>query len=65
MLARLGNVIYWAAAVIGTLFFLVCVYVAFSPKGGANPLTAIGFGAVAGGIIWVIGYACRYVLAGR
>jgi hypothetical protein len=66
MLARLGEVLYWAGSVLGGLLVLAAVafynYASIKP-GEILLVTAflIGFGVV----LWLIGRACRYVLAGR
>ena len=67
MLARLGDVLYWTGCLLGIL--LVAAAVAFynlaaniTPKDMTLVLAIlIGLGL----IVWLIGRACRYVLAGR
>lgn len=67
MLARLGNVLYWAGTgiaalcVIGGGAFAISIY-------NYNRADAYFIGAlwlVSAAVIWLIGRACRYVLAGR
>jgi hypothetical protein len=62
MAARLGEVIYWAASLIAALIFIAVVYDAFFGGGRADTLFhgSVIFVAI---LIWVFGFACRYVLA--
>ena len=64
MAARLGNVFYWAANAVALLFLL--------PGRWGWFLTANRDAAVMSGVyilyglgVWLLGRACRYVLAGR
>lgn len=60
MLARLGNVLYWKAAALSVL--IVVVGIPAPPKARWH-LIAVFF--VIAGVVWLLGRACRYVLAGR
>lgn len=71
MLARLGDVLYWAGCILAVvpIGFVVCVMIA---DGGLQspPQTLFElwpFAALLGisAVPWLIGRACRYVLAGR
>jgi hypothetical protein len=64
MLARLGNVLYWAGCAFAILSVGLAVFMALSP-GAYNPVSMVVFGAVIGVVLWLMGRACRYVLAGR
>jgi hypothetical protein len=62
MLARLGDVLYWTGCLLGIL--LVAAAFAYYNIGAIKPFEVallIGLGVV----FWLIGWACRYVLAGR
>jgi hypothetical protein len=64
MVARLRNVIYWAASTLAALVILLAAYAAFFGTGeGRLPLDATL--AAMGVGVWLVGRACRYVLAGR
>jgi hypothetical protein len=67
MLARLGNVLYWLGSALSILTLLII------PFGGAfglrypfrtDDIVYIVFVIIVAGLIWVVGRACRYVLAG-
>jgi hypothetical protein len=63
MLARLGNVLYWAGCLAAAIWIavLVAVFLIEHREG-----TGIAIAAVAGAVpLWVAGRACLYVLAGR
>jgi hypothetical protein len=63
MIARLGNVLYWAG----------CIFAVIIGGGGAliarndtyNPWGMFLSFAVIAAVVWVIGKTCRYILAGR
>jgi len=57
MLARLGDVLYGTACVLAVLFALI---ISLIPGNNYKPENFIGVV-----VIWLIGRACRYVLAGR
>ena len=62
--ARLGEVLYWAGCVIAVAMIgltVVAYYDGTAPSGSKFPVFVGGFAFV----VWLIGRACRYVLAGR
>jgi hypothetical protein len=62
MAARFGNAIYWAACIAAVLWaLLVFAIVQTHPDWTISTPIAIA-GAV---VIWIIGRAARYVLAGQ
>ena len=66
MLSRLGNVLYWIGCIVG----LICVAIALlgavaANESTANRITIAVLAGVVGLVAWLIGWACRYVLAGR
>ena len=66
MIARLGNVIYWAACVIAALFVAYAVFLyatAPSARHGAPGTAAMA--TLAAVAVWAIGRACRYIMACR
>jgi uncharacterized membrane protein len=64
MVARLGNVIYWAASILAAVVILLAAYAAFFGTGEGRLLLDATLGAMGVGV-WLVGRACRYVLAGR
>jgi hypothetical protein len=65
MLARIGEVLYWAAMTAGALAFVL-----FAATGVLYPGVGLGarflgiiFGAIIGLVCWVVGLAIRYLLA--
>ncbi|SDJ43385.1 hypothetical protein SAMN05216338_104956 [Bradyrhizobium sp. Rc2d] len=71
MAARLGNVLYWIGNILLVLTILVAATVAVTMIRSDNPNDVngapyVGAGiAIAGLIPYLLGRACRYVLAGR
>jgi hypothetical protein len=71
MLARLGYVLYWLGCGLAAIFLVFGVggtYVAYSTTRGTDPWSwagvAIGMVVVAA-VCWLVGRACKYVLAGK
>jgi hypothetical protein len=66
MLARLEDVLYWTGCLVGIL--LVAAAVAFYSSAAIKPAEVVLISALLiglGAVVWLIGRACRYVLAGR
>jgi hypothetical protein len=64
MTARLGEVIYWGCSGIAVIIIAAYAYSYYAyPEANGLALTAL-FGVPAA-LIWLIGRACLYVLAGR
>jgi hypothetical protein len=62
MLARLGDVLYWAGCLLAVLLVAAAIaYYNFGDIKLFELLILIGLAV----IVWMIGRACRYVLAGR
>jgi hypothetical protein len=62
MLARLGDVLYFAGCLLGVpLVATAIAYYNFEYIKLAELLIVIGLAV----IVWMIGRACRYVLAGK
>jgi hypothetical protein len=62
MLARLGEVLYWAGCLLAALLVAAAIaYYNFEDIKLVELLILIGLAV----IVWMIGRACRYVLAGR
>lgn len=63
MAARFGHVLYWAASLIAALMIGTAAFAVIANGVAINDagILATVFYAV---IIWLIGLACRYVLAG-
>ncbi len=61
MIARLGNVLYWAACGAAVLLGALGAFEFFVHKDSE----AIVVFAVLGLLVWLVGRACRYILAGR
>jgi len=64
MVARLGDVLYWAASGVAALLAAFVLMVFMLADGKGEPIFQV-LGVVIAGIIWLIGRACRYVLAGK
>ena len=64
MVARLGDVLYWACLLIGLAWLAVCV---LSLQSSFETLTGakLAFALVPAALAWLVGKAFRYVLAGR
>jgi hypothetical protein len=65
MVARLGNVLYWAACVLAVGWLAFWLY-AIRMNGGRGD-TGLGLAVTFGGaaVIWLIARATRYVLTGK
>ena len=62
MLARLGDVLYWVGCLLAVLLVAAAIaYYNFEDIKLVELLILIGLAV----IVWMIGRACRYVLAGR
>jgi hypothetical protein len=59
MAARLGDVLYWLGCVVATATGGLAAYALTFPGGEPSVI------AIIAGSIWLLGRACRYVLAGR
>ena len=65
MLARLGIVLYWFGCLLAVGWLAIgCLDGCFDHPAG-DPTNPLGLGAVIAVVMWLIGCACRYVLAGR
>jgi hypothetical protein len=62
MLALLGNVLYWAGWLVAVTLVLTSIF--YFNSGYIKPLELLVL-IVLAVIVWMIGRACRYVLAGR
>ena len=64
MVTRLGDVLYWGASLIAGLLGLISAYaIVFGAGEDRFFIDAMLF--VFAVIVWLVGRACRYVLAGR
>jgi hypothetical protein len=63
MPARLGDVLYWSGCVVAGCLALVA-FVAARNANDTGIIVGVVF-AVSALIAWIVGRACRYVLAGR
>src|SRR5262249_21460585 len=64
MVARLGNVLYWAGTLVACLIAGLTAFAVLFGTGKGDPLLQ-GLGLFVAAAIWLIGRAARYVLAGR
>lgn len=70
MAKQLGNVLYWTACTLAGLTLLIGVYSAVMLFEGWSagwptwPLAVIAMATMIAFVIWLIGAACRSVLAG-
>jgi hypothetical protein len=65
MAERIGNVLYWLGCIVAGLTALLGVGVFFTSQNQGEGLLVMTFVLVIALIAWLIGRACRYVLAGR
>jgi hypothetical protein len=61
MVERLGHVLYWAGCVLAILIIVIGVYLSWYER-DAWEMRVITF--VVAALVWLIGRACRYLLAG-
>ena len=64
IVTRLGDVLYWAASLVAAGLALFAGAVAVLNTGPDGPFIATIFAFIAV-IVWLVGRACRYGLAGR
>lgn len=64
MLARFGNVLYWAATVIAVCIIGLVAYAVMFGDPNADRFGQ-GLFAFIGVVIWLLGRAFRYVLSGE
>ena len=64
MVARLGDVLYWLGSIIAVVLWALVVVGLVWGTGASDPIGVIFLGGL-GVIAWVVGRACRYVMAGR
>lgn len=62
MTARLGNVLYWAGCAIAGLIALGCIAVGFSGRDDSTITALLLFAPAV--VVYLIGRALRYILAG-
>jgi hypothetical protein len=62
MFARLVDVIYWGCCVLAALWLAYCL-LSITSDGYPTRVLLIGF--VGAALIWLVGRAIRYVLAGK
>jgi uncharacterized protein with PQ loop repeat len=65
MAHRIGNVLYWLGCIVAGLTALLAVFVFFTSQNQSEGLLVMLFVLVFAFLAWLIGRACRYVLAGR
>lgn len=63
MASRLGDVLYWLGAIIASLIALLGFWALLNRAQGSHAFGIPLFIAAAG--FWLVGRACRYILAGR
>jgi hypothetical protein len=65
LLARLGDVLYWTTASLSALIIIVGIPAGLNEVAPDKRWTLIAVFFVIAAVIWLLGRACRYVLAGR
>jgi len=63
LLERLANVIYWTASTIALLLLAWCAWAFQYTPERERPTLLVGVGVAV--VVWLIGRAVRYVLAGK
>jgi uncharacterized membrane protein len=61
---RWAKVVYWTATTVAGLIVLVALASYFSNAAAGEPVIPIAALLLAGAI-WLVGWVCRHVLAGR
>jgi hypothetical protein len=69
MLARLGNVFYWMGCGLAVLAWVIAILMIYGDYAHLGPPRSdfyfvLGLAAVTSIVIWLLGRAARYVLAG-
>lgn len=64
MAARLGNVLYWGLSALAGVLLLIGLVAVYSSRADEQWFFAAFFGVPAV-LLWLLGRACRYVLAAR
>jgi hypothetical protein len=68
MAARLGNVLYWTGCILAGLIVVLGLTIHFAvdpaSAAGRSPEIVIAATLVAAAIVWLVGRALRYILAG-
>ena len=62
--ARWAKVVYWTATTVAGLIVVVALAGYFSNAAAGEPIIPIAALLLAGAI-WLIGWVCRHVIAGR
>jgi uncharacterized membrane protein len=62
--ARWAKVVYWVATIVAGLIVVVVLVGYFSDAAAGEPVISIAALLLAGAI-WLIGWVCRHVIAGR
>jgi hypothetical protein len=65
LLARLGDVLYWTTASLSALIIIVGIPAGLNEVAPDKRWTLFAVFFVIAAVIWLLGRACRYVLAGR
>jgi hypothetical protein len=68
MAERLGDVLYWLGCVVAILLAAGAAWVLLDTRNSRPEMIAPGFIAFVFApavVVWLVGRACRYVLAGR
>jgi hypothetical protein len=64
MAARLGQVIYWACTIIAALILVGVAFVFWRATKLDAVMFVLVFGILSAVVVWLIGRAAKYVLAG-
>jgi uncharacterized membrane protein len=64
MLARLGNVLYWLSCIVAGLIIAVYAYVTYMEPYHPDQFGMGIFVVAIAFAVWLVGRACRYILAG-
>jgi hypothetical protein len=65
MAERLGHVLYWAGCVLAALAIGVGAFLSFAMVQRSDSIFVLVVATVVAILIWLLGRACRYVLAGK
>jgi hypothetical protein len=63
MLARLGDVLYWGTSGLAVLIVFFIAWAVWAAQ--TTDYVLVFLAAAFAALVWAVGRACRYVLAGR
>jgi hypothetical protein len=65
MLVRLANVLYWAFVIAALIVAAILALIMADAPTGLGKSVGIGLPIAVGWLVWLVGWAVRYVLSGQ